>query len=381
MYVGLDVVETGLKVLKNRLARLSSTSVLANTVTGFVAYYIGHWESYPSLLPVCLEYILARGASALQESDTSLGRYVDFFLDKCIETRQLGSAVALLAIPTTSAVIKEIVEKNLLMGGLDEVVVRLSRCLLDASQPEESISFRSAAAASLKATGRILVEMVNKQAETSRNLFLVILNLIQDEEKEVRADTAYFLTDLLYPLNSSLSSCSNPRLVQMSPSRCLEEFAGQIHRWFSPHHLIPVVFHLLKDSEPAKDEEIQALYEREPRNFFREETDTVRFLVKVVEALSTALTSDSSKPFELQVDVRQFVEDASQFVDRIHADPSYVNDTNEWLFTHSAETYSILMRLSARLTIIALCYPYWQRDQRFLELQSTIQLLNRQQAL
>ena len=371
----MDVVETALKVLKTRLARLSSSSVLANTVTGFVTCYINHWQSFPSLLPVCLDFVLARGAGALQESDTSLRWYVDFFLDKCIETRQFGSAVALLAIPTTAAVIKETIEKNLITEGLDDLVVRLSRCLLDASQPEESLSFRSAAATALKTTGKTIVQICRNSAETSGNIFLIILNLIQDEEKEVRSDTAQFLTNLLSPLESSPTYC--PRLVQMSPTLCLEDFADQISRWFTPLHLIPVIFDLLKDPEIAKEDAIQSLYEREPRNFFHEETETISFLVRVVESLSPAI-ENGNKPFQLEMDVQKMIEDTDKYLNRIQSDPLYEIGA-EWLFIHSSESYSILARLSARLAIITLCCP--SASQRIPELQKTIQQLNRHRNL
>ncbi len=374
----MDVVETAMKVLKNRLARLSSSSILANTVTGFVTCYITHWQAFPNLLPVCLNFVLARGAGALQENDTSLRWYVDFFLDKCIETRQLGSAVALLAIPTASAVIKEAVEKNLIIDGIDDLVIRLSRCLLDASQPEESASFRSAAAASLKSTGKTLAEICHRSPETSGNLFLLILNLIQDEEKEVRADTAFFLTDLLSPLESSPSFC--PQLIQMSPTRCFEDFAYQITRWFSAQHLVPVIFDLLKDSEITREDEIQLLYDREARNFFHEETETINFLVKVVESLSKAIVNDN-KPFELEIDVQKNLEEAGQYLERIQSDPLFKNGASEWLFIQSSQIHSVLARLSARLTIIGLFCPSWQENLQFLELKKTVQQLERRHTL
>lgn len=146
-------MEPALRVLKDRLVRLSSSSILANTVTGFVTHYIGHWEKFPSLLPVCLDFVQARGVGALLErGDASLRWYADFFLDKCIEARRLGTATALAAIPAASAVIKEAVEKNI-VDGLDDLVTRLTRALLDAAQPEESLDFRLAAVRSLKVIG------------------------------------------------------------------------------------------------------------------------------------------------------------------------------------------------------------------------------------
>ena len=147
---GLDVVEPALQVLKDRLVRMSSSSILANTVTGFVTAYIHQWETFPSLLPVCLDFVQARGVTALMErGDASLRWYADFFLEKCIESRQFGTTTALAAIPAAASVIKESVEKNLVYG-LDDLVTRLTRVLLDASSPEESLEFRLAAAKSLK---------------------------------------------------------------------------------------------------------------------------------------------------------------------------------------------------------------------------------------
>jgi hypothetical protein len=306
------------------------------------------------------------------ESDTSLQANLDFLLGTFIETRQLGSAVALSAIPTASAVIKETIEKSLPVDNLDSVIFRLSRCLLDASQPEEAPPFRAAAAASLKMTGRLLVERTYKTAETSRNLFLLILNLIQDEEKDIRGDTAFFLTDLVSSLNST--SPENPRMFQMSPTCCLEEFALHIHHWFPKQHIVPVIFDLLKNCDPVEIDEIQQpLYDREPRNFFQEETESVRFLVKVVKSLASAMECDDNHPFQLNVDVEHTFEEAHQCLDRVRPNLSFSAEANEWLFTQSAESYSVLIRLNARLSIIGLCCPSWETDHRFLELKSLIE--------
>ena len=149
MTLGLDVVEPALRVLNSRLSRLSSSSILANTVNCYVTWYITNWESYPGLLPICLDFIEARGASALLESDTSFLSLMDFFLDKCIETRQLGTATALAAISAVSVAIKDAVETKLI-DGKDELITRLSQALLDASKPEESVAFRTTAAKSIK---------------------------------------------------------------------------------------------------------------------------------------------------------------------------------------------------------------------------------------
>ena len=265
----------------------------------------------------------------LQETETSLQEHINFFLDRCIEKRELGSAVALLAIPTASVVIKETLAKNLIIDGIDEIVVRLSRCLLDASQPEESFSFRDAAAASLKIMGRTLMEKADKSCETSRNLFLLILYLIQDEDKNIRSNAGLFLTDLVSSFKSSSTEHSN--LVQMCPARCLEEFARHIHYWFSKQYLIPVIFNMLKDSERMEDEEIHLLYNREPRNFFHDETDWVQFLIRVVNSLSATIDNDC-EPFLFDSDMQEVITEANQCLDSIRCDLSLNEDAKEWLF-------------------------------------------------
>jgi hypothetical protein len=369
----MDVLGPILKVITNRFARFASSSVMINPINAYMMYYISHWQTYSSLLPICLDFVQARGAMALQETETSLQEHIHFFLDQCIEKRELGSAVALLAIPTAAVVIKETLVKNLMTNGIDEVIVRLSRCLLNASQPEESLSFRCAAAAGLKTMGRTLMETANKSCETDRNLFLLILNLIQDEDNSVRANAALFLTDLVSP--SNCSSREHARLVQMNLTRCLEEFARDIRRWFSKEHVIPVVFNLLKNCDRIEDDEIHFLYVREPRNFFRDEIDLVHFLIKVVDSLSA--TGDYSKPFLFDFDMQEIITEAGQCLDNILSDLSFNEDAKKWLFTQSARSYSVLIRLCARLTIIILCCPQWKTDQHFLELKSTIELLTR----
>ena len=106
---------------------------------------------------------------------------------------------AIAAIPTAAAVIRESLEKALIDNAedLNHLVLRLTRVLLDASQPTQSIGFRTAASQSLKSTGKVWLEMEGKGAETSRNLFMTVFHLIQDEEKDVRWDAATFLTEIL----------------------------------------------------------------------------------------------------------------------------------------------------------------------------------------
>ena len=88
----IDVAEPALKILTQRVARLSSSSVLANSVVCYVNYYIQHADTHPSLLPVCLNFVLQRGATCLVENETSLKQFANFFLDKCIETKTFGTA-------------------------------------------------------------------------------------------------------------------------------------------------------------------------------------------------------------------------------------------------------------------------------------------------
>lgn len=216
-----------MRSLMNRFARFSPSSVMANHVNSYITYFISHWQSHPSLVPVSLEFIQIRGAAALQESETSLREHIDFLLNTCMETRQLGSAVALLAIPTASIVIKETFAKGLLVENVDDIAVRLSRCLLKASHPEESLSFRLAAAASLKTTGKAFMDKAMENGELTRNLFFIIIYLIHDEANEVRADTAFFLTELISSIKSGPQG--HPRLVHMNPEECLEELSSVIH--------------------------------------------------------------------------------------------------------------------------------------------------------
>lgn len=99
---GIDVAEPALKILTQRVARLSSSSVLANSVVCYVNYFIQHADTHPGLLPVCLNFVLQRGAICLVENETSLKHFANFFLDKCIETKTFGTATvpSLLQIKT-----------------------------------------------------------------------------------------------------------------------------------------------------------------------------------------------------------------------------------------------------------------------------------------
>ena len=95
---GLDIAEAALKILTHRVARLSSSSVLANSMVYYVNHYILHAEAFPSLLPICLEFVRLRGATCLVESETSLKGFADFFLDKCIESKAFGITTVLIPI-------------------------------------------------------------------------------------------------------------------------------------------------------------------------------------------------------------------------------------------------------------------------------------------
>ena len=93
----LDVVESALKVLTQRVVRLSSSSILAISVMPYVCYRIRYAQMNPSLLPVCLDFVLERGATCLLGSDTSIKEFVDFFFDDCIQARKFGTTTVILA--------------------------------------------------------------------------------------------------------------------------------------------------------------------------------------------------------------------------------------------------------------------------------------------
>lgn len=377
-YSGLEVVEAAMRSLTNRFARFSRSSVMANHINSYITYFISHWQTHPSLVPVSLDFIQIRGASALQESETSLREHIDFFLNTCMEARHLGSAIALLAFPTASIVIKEAFAKGLLVDNVDDVAVRLSRCLLNASQPEESLPFRLSAAASLKTTGKALVEKAMDNAELTRNLFLLIMCLIYDEAKEVRTETTFFLTELVSSIKSGPHG--HPPLLQMNPEECLEEFASQVHHWFSKQHLIPVVIEMLTDPDLEKNDEVKVLYECETQNVFNEEIESIFLLIKIVKSLLGTTGSDGN-PFVLDVDVKKVIEGADRTISSIRSFASCKEDTAGWFFIMSKRIYSVLSRLSARLSILAMCCPSCKADGRFVELQSAIHSLIRYKML
>ncbi|XP_057375048.1 uncharacterized protein LOC130696001 [Daphnia carinata] len=377
-YSGLEVVEAAMRSLTNRFARFSRSSVMANHINSYITYFISRWQAHPSLVPICLEFIQIRGASALQESETSLREHIDFFLNTCIEMRHLGSAVALLAFPTASIVIKEAFAKGLLVDNVDEVAIRLSRCILNASQQEESLPFRLAAATSLKTTGKALMEKAMNNAQLSRNLFFLIMYLIHDEAKEVRTEITFFLTELVSSIKSG--SHGYPPLLQMSAEECLEQFASQIHFWFSKQHLIPVVIEMLTDPDLEKEDEVKALYECETQNVFSEEIESIFLLSKIVQSFLGTVESDSN-PFLLDINVQKVVEGAARTVSSIRSFATCRKNTSGWFFIMSKRIYSMLSRLGARLSILAMCCPSYKADSRFVELQKAIDSLGRYQML
>lgn len=214
----------------------------------------------------------------------------------------------------------------------------------------------------------MLLEIPGKGQEAERNLFLLILNLVQDEERNIRQEAASFLTEILLP--SAFAEDRTPQLDVMSTQRCQVELAGQIRRWFQPAHLIPVILELLSDSDVrsgSHQEDVQLLYEPEAHNFFREETECVSFLVRVAQSLS-----ESTGPL-VELDVLPLLEDADRLLNL--AEAGRMNEAG-WLFTRSVESINGLVRLSARLRIIALCYPSWRMNQHFAQLQLRLELLN-----
>lgn len=231
----------------------------------------------------------------------------------------------------------------------------------------------------MQATGKVLLEIPGKGDQVERNLFLLIFNLAQDEEHLVRHETALFLTEMLQqraPGDAGRNGTAAPRLDVMSPQKCLTEFAGQIERWFQAGRLIPVVLELLAgskdDSGPAEGD--QLLYEPEARNFFREEEQSILFLVRVARSFAKIGPHGTGASTELQLvefDVRPLLEEASQILNGLGSGW----DESSWLFTRSSETHAVLARLSARLEIIALCWPSWKTDQLLVELQSQVQML------
>ena len=219
----------------------------------------------------------------------------------------------------------------------------------------------------------MLFEIAGKGGGAERNLFLVIFNLALDVEKDVRHEMASFLTEMLRPAPGNRADPLSPQLDIMSPQRCLVEFANHIHRWFQPLHLIPVVLEVLagpSNRGGAKKEEDQLLYESESHNFSREETECANFLIRVSQSLIQAHPESAS---QMQFVVHPILDDAGRILDSIEASTS--PDSIGWAFNRPGDVQAAVIRLAARLQIVALCWPSWQTNVFFGQLQSRVQRL------
>lgn len=331
---------------------------------------MSHWQCFPTLLPACLDFIRARGAKALQESDSSLRWFIDFFLDKCIDSRELGSSVALAAMPAVSIVVKECVEKKLYVEGLDGIIARFSRILLDASQPEESLAFRYTAAICLSIVGRTLLSYKAKNPEASCNLILLVVNIVEDEEEDVRASTALFVTDMLLPPEND--PFGKHRLNLLSPSRCAEELAHQLVRWFDPSVIVKIL-DLLGESTAIKEESSQSLYEPDRRSFFHEERESMRLIFLSVRSLCNLLKKEGDQGETI---ARRLLNETEEAITNLEADFGNDLGLNEWLFTRSVAKQSALIRVAERLNIIRVNFPSWTQDERYIDLHTRLERLN-----
>lgn len=210
------------------------------------------------------------------------------------------------------------------------------------------------------------METAGKVSRAERNLFLLIFNLAQDDERDVRHEMASFLTELLRP--HADTQPASPQLDLMSPEQCMADFARQIHRWFQPVHLIPVVLEILSVSKRsvARDND-QLLYEPRAHNSFREETECVQFLICVTQSLFAANPTTISS---LQFDVRSVLDDAGHILDFSETSGSAGSG---WLFTRSMDTQAEIVRLDARLQVLAICWPSWKTNPLFSQLQARVQ--------
>lgn len=200
-----------------------------------------------------------------------------------------------------------------------------------------------------------MLEIPDKGGDSGRHLFLAIVNLIQDEEKDVRMETAAFLTDLL------VEDTHGPRLDLMSADRCLEQLVVQIRRWFQPPNIVQSVLQLLANeslllTDDGRDEPL--LYEPEERNFFREQDECIPFFIRAVELSSPPPLTD---------------EQVVRILDETNESLNHVSIKTRWLFLRPTEFHSILTKLSARLVIVSLCCPKWKSELRFQELQAKVQ--------
>jgi hypothetical protein len=211
--------------------------------------------------------------------------------------------------------------------------------------------------------GRALLEIADKGEEdmSDRHLFLAIINLIQDEEKDVRMEVVAFLTDLL--VNETPGS--RPRLDLMSANHCLDELVRQVRRWFHPSHLVKSVVELLgnEDILPIDSEEEQLLYEPEERNFFREQDECIPFFIQAVDQL----VSQSQSPLSND-EIVNMLDKMNQSLGRL---PAATN--TRWLFLRPSEFHSIYTKISARLAVISLCCPSWKTELQYQELKTKVQ--------
>ena len=216
----------------------------------------------------------------------------------------------------------------------------------------------------IQVAGRALLETADKGADGSgQHLLLTIVNLIQDEEKDVRMETAAFLTDLL--VKETAGSC--PRLDLMSANHCLDELVRQIQNWFHPLHLVKSVLELLDNEDilPVDGEEEQLLYEPEERNFFREQDECIPFFIRAVNQIVSPTQSQLSND-----KVVKMLGEINQSLNRLPATPN-----TQWLFLRTSEIHSLYTKISARLTVISLCCPSWKTELQFQELQTKVQNL------
>ena len=304
-------------------------------------------------MPICLDFVSQRGASCFLFSDQSMKWFVNFFIDQCIEARQFGTTSAVLAITSTAVVLKECIEKSL-MEDTAEHVFKFARLLVAASHPTEAVAFRKAAADSLRLAGHVWLEMSGKDVELTRNLFQVILNLMQDEDKDVRTETALFLTTLL----STPEAEGRQPIDIMCCNYCLKGFADNITRWFNPFHLTPFVFELLKfsDGVGSSESKTECFYEPEAPNFYCEEGELVDFLISVANSLIKNIdkTAESDWANRVGINVNNLIAEAEKFLQNIC---TAAEGDGGFTFAESTELHSALLKLSAQLRIAHQCFP------------------------
>lgn len=79
----------------------------------------------------------------------------------------------------------------------------------------------------------------------------MVLNLIQDEDRDVRSEATLFLSALLA---ETPPAAANTGVVDVLSGRCcLRRFAVDIGRWFRPLDLLPLIFQLLTSDAVEPD--------------------------------------------------------------------------------------------------------------------------------